>query len=102
MVQATKNCDHSGAEIAKASPVALTYVRRWIIQDMVTTAQLEHQKYHQGEFLLQQQERTDVISLATKRREEHALVTQEWTREAIDRVTNHWVPNSTKSYTSRF
>ena len=89
-------------EIARSLSIPKTTLYRWVNQEMSLQSQQTRQAHPRRQSLLSHEEEEQLIQLAKERRAEHKEVTIDWTRQAINGVTNGRVTEVSKAYISNF
>ena len=89
-------------EIAEISHIPKTTLHRWASKDMSVESQKRRQEHPRKKRLLNDEEELELLNLCVSQRGEHEIVSLDWTRSAINKITNGRVPNASYSYISKF
>ena len=89
-------------EIARSLSIPKTTLYRWVNQEMSLQSQQTRQAHPRRQSLVSHEDEEQLIQLAKERRAEHKEVTIDWTRQAINGVTNGRVTEVSKAYISNF
>ena len=101
-VMKARNNGYKWNEIFDSSPISKSTIHRWAHQDMSIEAQRKRQVHNRKRKLLTDEEERRLLLEAIEQRARHEVVSIQWTRGTIAKVTNGRVLNASNGFICNF